>query len=264
MGKVSRLFSAVLVLTASLVSAQDARQIVQQAVNTEIASNHSDHSHWIFKEVNKQPSNSVVQWVAQSAGGEVKRVMMRNGRKVPLEQQRTEASSIVINSDARARQKKADARDDKQAEVFMRQFPTGFQWEIVSRDADSIKLHYKPDPDYNPPTREAKVLAAMEGDMVVHATQHRIMSLDGKLTDDVTFGFGMFGRLYKGGSFSVKRDEIAPGIWQIVHSTTHINGHALIFKSISEQEDDRKSEFERLPDDITMEKALEMAIAKPE
>lgn len=265
MRNVSRLQVALMFFCVSLPgAAQDARQIVQQAVDTEISANHSDRSRWMFKEVDKQPGKGVVQWVAQTSAGEVKRVMVRNGQKVPAEQQRSEASTVVTNAGERSKQQKAGAKDDKQAETFMRQFPVGFQWEVVSRSGDSIKLHYKPDPNYNPPTREARVLAAMEGDMVVHATQHRIMSLDGHLTDDVTFGFGVFGRLFKGGSFSVKREELAPGVWQIVRSTTNIKGHALIFKSISEQEDDTKSSFERLPDDTSLEKALDMVMAKPE
>jgi hypothetical protein len=262
MRKITCLF-ALLLLSASL-RAQDARQIVQQAVDTEIAANRSDHSHWLYREVNKQPAKSVTQWVAQTSRGEIKRVVMRNGVEVPLDQQRSTVMSFINDTNALAKQRRTGSSDDKKAETFMRQFPVGFQWEIVSRDGNSIRLHYKPDPNYDPPTREARVLAAMEGNMTVHATQHRIMALDGKLTDDVTFGYGLFGRLYKGGSFSVQREELAPNIWQITKSTTHIQGHALIFKTISEQEDDTKSDFERLPDDITLDKAAEMVMAKPE
>lgn len=263
MSKIASLLIAAFFFSAPLL-AQDAKQIVQQAVDTEIAANRSDHSRWLYHEDDKQPAKSVTQWIAQTPKGDVKRTLIRNGTRMSMDIQRSEVMGFIHNIAAQQKQRRNSTADDKKAETFMRQFPVGFQWEVVSKSADSIRLHYKPDPNYDPPSREARVLAAMEGDMIVHPTQHRIVSLNGHLTDDVTFGFGLFGRLYKGGSFSVHREEIAPGIWQITKSTTHISGHALIFKSISEQEDETKSDFERLPNDITLDKAAEMLLAKPE
>ena len=41
----------------------------------------------------------------------------------------------------------------------------------------------------------------------------------------------------------------------VTETHVHIHGHALIFKTISEQEDDVKAEFTPLPDDVTMQQA---------
>ena len=35
----------------------------------------------------------------------------------------------------------------------------------------------------------------------------------------------------------------------------HFNGHLLLFKSVSEQEDDIKMSYRRLPDSLTLEQA---------
>jgi hypothetical protein len=75
------------------------------------------------------------------------------------------------------------------------------------------------------------------------------------MIQDVTILGGWLGRLYSGGTFDVERRETGAGVWQITETHVHINGHALIFKTISEQEDDVKSHFKELPASITMQQA---------
>ena len=60
---------------------------------------------------------------------------------------------------------------------------------------------------------------------------------------DVTIGWGLLGRMDEGGTFRVERREVAPGIWQIVETHVHIEGRALLFKSIGEQQDEVQTEF---------------------
>jgi hypothetical protein len=62
-------------------------------------------------------------------------------------------------------------------------------------------------------------------------------------------------KLEKGGTFRIERSQLAPGIWDITQSHIHIQGHALIFKSISEQEDDVKTSWTREPDSVTVQQA---------
>ena len=91
--------------------------------------------------------------------------------------------------------------------------------------------------------------------MAVDAKQHRIVSLKGKLMHDVKILGGFLGALNAGGTFDVERRETGGSVWQITETHVHIQGHVLIFKSISEQEDDVKTEFKQLPADISLEQA---------
>ena len=91
--------------------------------------------------------------------------------------------------------------------------------------------------------------------MRVDERQHRIVSLKGQLVRDVKFGGGLFAALKAGGTFDVERRETGKGEWQITETHIHIQGHALLFKSIAEQEDDVKSKFEQLSDDVSLEQA---------
>jgi hypothetical protein len=105
---------------------------------------------------------------------------------------------------------------------------------------------------------ESRVFAAMAGEIVVTKPENRIQHISGKLIRDVKFGYGLLGRMEQGGTFSVNRSRLAPKIWQITESHIHINGHVLIFKTISEQEDEIKSDIRPTPPATTLEQAANL------
>ena len=91
--------------------------------------------------------------------------------------------------------------------------------------------------------------------MAVDREQDRIVSLKGRLIHDVKIGFGFLGELKAGGTFDVERRELHPKLWEITETHVHVEGHALIFKTISEQEDDVRSHFEQIADNTSMQQA---------
>ena len=234
---------------------QDAKQLVQLAVKTELAANQNDHSHWLYFEVDRKPNNSVTQWVAQTAHGDVHRVLERNTQKFPASEQQKKMDAFVKSSDEQAQQRKSGQHDDQQATELLKLLPDAFLWTDNGSRQGRTVLHFKPNPGFHAPDREARVFAAMEGDMAVDDAQHRIVSLKGRLIRDVKFGGGLFAELKAGGTFDVERHEIGKQIWQITETHVHIQGHALLFKSISEQEDDEKSKFKPLPDTLSLQQA---------
>jgi hypothetical protein len=52
------------------------------------------------------------------------------------------------------------------------------------------------------------------------------------------------------------------GEWQITATHIHIQGHALILKSISEQEDDQKTSFSREQDQVILAQATASVMSK--
>jgi hypothetical protein len=254
---------ALAVMPALFASAygQSPSELVRQAVRTEIAANAADHSHWLFYEVDKKPADGVVQWVAQTGTGDVSRVLQLNGNPLPESEQRSRMEGFVNDSGAQAKQRRSGQHDDRQAEQMTNMLPNAFIWTRTGEQGNSVLLHFKPDPDFKPPTWESRVFAAMEGDMAIDKTDHRIVSLKGKMISPVKFGWGIFGALEPGGWFQVERRQVGGGIWQITATHVHIQGHALIFKTISEQEDDVKSKFQQLPANITLDQAMQKLIA---
>jgi hypothetical protein len=241
---------AILMAVSAAAYAQDAKKLVEQAVRAELAADAADHTHWLFYEVDQKPGVQVKQWVAQAAHGDLTRMVEKNGQPVSKDQSRKAMESFAQSTSAQARQRKSGEHDDKQATEMLNMLPRAFIWsDTGSRDGNTT-LHFKPDPQFHPPSYQARVFAAMEGDMRVNDAEHRIVSLKGRLVRDVKFGGGLLGELQAGGSFDVERRQTG-GAWQITETHVHIQGHALLFKDISEQEDDVKSRFKQLPGNIS-------------
>jgi hypothetical protein len=249
------LLALAVILTATAASAQNPRDLVRQAVQTELVSARNDHSHWLYFEFDRQPDKTVKQWVAEARSVSLNRVIERNGQPLPDEQQRQEMSAFINDPRAQSKQHKSSQHDDEQAAELLNILPDAFIWNIEGEKGSQILLHFKPDPQFHPPDLEARVFAAMEGDMAIDREQHRIASLKGRLIKDVLIGFGLLGQLKAGGTFDVERRELTPQVWEITETHVHIQGHALIFKTISENEDDVKSHFKQIDQETSLQQA---------
>ncbi len=261
----SKLFCcvALVLFAASALHAQDVNQIVQTAVNTELAASRNDHSLWRYRD--EQRVAGKVSIVVQTAQGSVKRLIEKNGAALSgAEQQAEEAriQSVIHDPEKMAKQRRDGASDDKNAAELLNMLPTAFLWRIANENGDSITLTFSPNPNFSPPDMQSRVLSAMAGDLVVDKKQHRIETISGKLVRDVTFGWGLLGRLKQGGTFRVERRELKPGLWQITETHVHIVGKALLFKNIGQQQDEVQTDFTQVPAGTTLEQAAEMSKAQ--
>lgn len=252
----SMLVGCVLLRMTGIASATPAaREFVRQAVRTELAADNNDHSRWLYYDVDRKPGATVDQWVADTGESSLHRVMKRNGQPASANAQRSQIDAFIGSPSAQARQQKANQHDDKQSADLLKLLPDAFLWTQTGERDGGIFFHFTPDPDFNPPTWASRVFAAMAGDLEIDAKQHRIVSLRGRLVHPVRFCGGLCGSIDAGGTVNVERRQTGPGIWQIVETHVHIHGTILFFKSISQSEDEVKSRFERLPDNVTLRQA---------
>lgn len=238
-----------------------ARQLVQQVVDNQIAVDRNDHSRWMYRDTDKTPGKSTVKLIIQTAEATLSKTIEMNGRPLtPQQQQQDEArmESLVNDPAARAKQRKNGAHDDQQSTSLLKMLPNAFLWTYAGQSHGEITLHFKPNPGFQPPTYASRVFAAMAGDMVLDAKQKRLKALRGTLIQSVEFGWGLLGKLQQGGTFWVVRSEVAPGEWQITQTHVHIQGHALLFRTINEQEDDTTGDYHPTPPGTTLSQASAM------
>ena len=156
-----------------------------------------------------------------------------------------------------------NAHDFQQVDDLLRLLPAGFIWTIVKTTPDETTLHFVPNPAFKPPTHEARVFAAATGELVADNHQHRIRSVHGTLIHDVTFGGGILGRLKQGGTFAIEQQQIEPSLWQLTLIHIHLDGSALLFKSISFQQEEDRSRFTRQQDSVTLDQAAQSVMRQP-
>lgn len=240
---------------------EDARAFARAVVASELAADANDHSLWMYRDDNKVPDAHTVKLVIETSQGDLSKTIERDGHPLTPQAQKEDEQKMdafVRNAELRQQQKNRHEQDAEKANALTKLLPGAFLWTFAKQDSDETTLHFEPDPQFHPPTREARVFAAMAGVMVVNTRQKRIQVLKGMLTRDVSFGFGLLGKLQKGGTFEIERQEIAPGVWNITETHIHIQGRALIFKSISEQQDEVTSHYRPTPKSLSLEAAAQM------
>jgi hypothetical protein len=241
--------------------AKDATEIVRTAMQAELDADKADHTRWRYRD-DKRDGIDTVSIAVETKDGSVRRVIMRNGQPLSQAEARAEDERVrrfIHDPDKLAKQRRDGAQDGKNAEELLRMLPEAFTWKLISEDEQKYTLHFDPNPNWNPPNMQGRVLGTMAGTLVVSKPESRIETISGKLTQDVTIGWGLLGRLHEGGTFRVERREVAPGFWQIVETHVHIEGKALFFKSIGEQQDEVQTEFTQVPPGTTLEQAAEMS-----
>jgi hypothetical protein len=124
-----------------------------------------------------------------------------------------------------------------------------------SRQGDLVTLTFRPNPNFQPSSQEARVFHNMQGEMTVDIKQERLAALSGHLMNDVRFGAGFLAHLDKGGKFEVRQTEVAPGEWEVSILSVDLQGKALFFKAIGVQETENHSDFSRVPDNLTLAEA---------
>ena len=258
-----RLFGlAILALPLVIAHAQSPQQIIQQVIDTERAENRDDHSLWVYLDQSSKPKEQLLQWVATTPHGDVARILEKNGQPLSEAEQQTLIQKFCRDTHAQNKQISENAHDFQQVDDFLKLLPTGFIWTVTHAGATDTTLHFVPDPHFHPPTREARVFAAMTGDLVADNQQHRIRSMSGHLIHDVAFGGGLLGRLKEGSSFALDQAQVGPSLWELTSIRVHLQGNALLFHSVSLQQDEERSRFTQ-SNSTTLDQAAEAVMRQP-
>ena len=146
MFRTRRFVFAILLSAGLLAQAESPHDLVRKAVQTELVASGNDHSHWLYFEIDQQPSKKIKQWVAEATSVSLNRVVERNGQQISEPQQRQEMNSFINDAHAQARQRKSGQHDDEQAAELLKMLPDAFLWTKVGEQGSSIRMHFKPNP----------------------------------------------------------------------------------------------------------------------
>jgi hypothetical protein len=236
--------------------------LVRQAVAAELEANRTDKSIWVYRESNTTPEKHAVYRVIETPEGTLRRLVELNGLRLSPEQAAVELHRVknyVNDPSAQAKARHAAAHDGAQAEELLKMLPDAFIWTRGGESGDLVTLNFRPNPNFDPPDMQSRVMGIMEGQLIISKDGHRIHTLRGRLTDDVRIGWGILGKLDRGGTFDVERRVVGDGRWQINETHVHIGGHALLFHTIGQQEDDVKTDWKPSTAHTLQEAAAQLA-----
>lgn len=217
-----------------------------------------DGDHWMYEVEKEEDGQKQSKEVVQTREGSLERLIATGGHVLSPRQQQEEAArieSLLKNSEERQRLEELRKKDAKECEAFLRMIPDAFLFTYQGPEGGLVKLTFKPNPSFQPASRAARVLHAMEGEVLVQAKEQRLAAISGRLAEDVKFAGGVLGHLEKGGTFSVRRAAVGPAQWMLVAMDVNMKGKALFFKNIAVQQKEHRRNFRKLPDDLTLTEA---------
>lgn len=257
--------TVILLLVSRLATAQSQSNaqlspadLVKAVIRSELKPSDVTEVRWKYLLVKEVDGKQETREVVETKSGSLDRLIAIAGRPLTAGQQRDEAERIVRLSHNPEEQRKLEQtrkKDTEQCDAFLKMVPEAFLFKYAGEGGGLVKLIFKPNPAFRPPSREGKVLHEMAGEVWVDPKQHRLVSIAGQLMNEVKFAAGLLGHLEKGGLFSVKRTEVAPAHWEVTEMTVNMRGKALLFKTISVQQKELHQNFERVPEDLTLSDA---------
>ena len=253
--------SNALAQSESMMLEMSAADLARKVVANELKVQDEEHGHWMYRLEKQEFGSRKTLEILETNQGSLSRLLSIDGRPLDAKQQRKEderMQRLVSRPDEQRKLQQASNKKTEQGARLFRILPDVFVFSYAGRHGDLVTLTFKPNPNFQPPSLEAWVFHSMEGEMTVDTRQERLAALNGHLMQDVKFGVSLLGHLDKGGKFEVRQTEVAPGHWEMTTLNVDMKGRALLFKTIGVKETEKHSDFQPVPDDVTLAEAAAM------
>ena len=94
---------------------------------------------------------------------------------------------------------------------------------------DAIVATFTAKRDASPRTREGRLVRGFAGEIWIDELAREVLKVEATAIDDLTYGYGVLGRLNEGAKVSVRRQRIADDLWLPVSIRFNGEGRALLF-----------------------------------
>lgn len=245
--------------------AQSVEGLVRDAAYNESQA-HAKPSYWEYRVEKQVASGKLTEEQVDTSDGPVYRTLAIDGKPLNAGQRAQEAERIrKLQSEPRLQRKALEhhRQDEKTLAELLVLLPKAFTFQVKSVNGEEETLAFHPNPQFHSDSYEVRVMQALEGELVINTREKRITHLSGKLAEQVEFGYGLLGRVNKGGVFEIGRIEAAPGEWKTNLIRIQISGRFTFFATISKQEYETRSGFTRVPDHITIPQAYALLASTP-
>ncbi len=201
----------------------------------------------------------------ETVDGPIRRLISVDGRDLTALERKQDDDrlrDLAQNPKAQQAVRKDHDADAKKLENLLRVIPDAFLFEDDGKEGGAEKIALRPNPDFIPKTYEERAIHAMSGYMTVDLQDKWMVKLSATLQRQVDFGFGVLGHLDKGGSISLTRTRLSPGVWKTSSSKTGITGKMILLKTINKQQDETRSDLRLVAPETSITQAVQQLIGQ--
>jgi hypothetical protein len=189
-------------------------ELVRKVVTHELQAENQDHSHWMYRSEARVPVPVKTKIVVETKNGDVTYLDDIDGHPLTPQQKSAEDQRVqhfINDPQGQSKARRDGAADDKKSAQLFSMLPDTFLFEYAGAEGGNVRLTFHPNPNFTSHTSEAFVLHKMDGFVIVNTKEDRLVETSGRLTHGVEFAGGLFGHLDPGGTFDVRREEVASG-----------------------------------------------------
>jgi hypothetical protein len=182
-----------------------------------------------------------------------------NADDTQKEQARLDA--LLADPGKQQHRKQSENADTARAMKVLRALPKAFLYQdagpLTTSSGTVEKYTFTPNPNFEAPDLETQVLTQMTGEIWIDPVHLRVVHLAGQLKNDVDFGWGMLGRLYKGGTATIDQADVGGGVWRITRFQMKMNGRVL-FRTRNFDTTEEQTHFAPVSADLGYKQAIQM------
>lgn len=237
---------------------------VRRAADSEARANEAQSDFFAYTLEKHSKSGKALREVVELKEGILARTVRWNDRALtPEETAKEDARLTKLLSDTEERRKKFREQGEEMRRVLrlVKALPDALLWEYESTEElqgrPTLRLRFVPNRKYQSSNRETMAFRATKGKAWIDLADMRIVKLDAALTDDVTIGWGLLGRINRGGKLLLEQTLVGENKWRISTLIIDASGKALIFKSIQLKQRQFGTNY-RAVSKLTLEQAIEM------
>jgi hypothetical protein len=253
---------------ASLTPTQ-AQALVARALDAEVRSAR-DMSHPMRYRLRKSsPRLTTTKELAETRDGDVARLIASNDQPLSQadEQQEQARLDALLSDPSRQRHRKQSEESDTGIVLkLLRMLPQAFTYEyegVGQGPAGAVeKFRFHPNPAFSPPDMETQALTALSGELWIDAAQERVTRLEGHLQQDTNYGWGILGKLDKGGWIVLEQANVGAGQWRISRFQIKMELR-ILFKTKSFDSVQEMTQYAPIPANLDYRQAIQMLRVGP-
>jgi hypothetical protein len=239
---------------------EPAGQLVRETIYNELQ-DHYNHGYWRYWIQQRVQNDTRLVEQVETADGPIKRLVQTNGQPLDAQTRNEECARLqhLVNSPQEQASHRKDYLDDeKHVALIMALLPEAYLFEYAGLENGLHHLRFRPSPAYEAHSVEERVVHAMAGDLWIDARMKRLSRLEGRLNEKIDFGFGLLGRVDKGGWFRVQRVQVSPTEWKTQRLELHVSGRAVVFKTIAHDTNELRGGFAAVPAGMNLAQGMHL------
>ena len=244
---------------------ETAGQLVREVVYNELQ-DHQAHGSWRYWVQRHREDGTEREDQVETAEGPITRLYLNNGRPLRPEFQKQEEARLqrLLGSTwEQARNRRDYSDEEERIGRILAMLPDAFLYEYGGEEKGCRRLSFRSNPAYAAQSVEARIFHALSGTLCVDTQYKRLVQIDGRLQENVDFGFGFFGRLSKGGWFQLRRTQVSATEWKNESVEVHFSGRAILFKEISHDTSEVRGGFVQVPSGLNLAQGMKLLQQAP-